>query len=248
MSDARALLRATKQSLNSSSRAGPATAAGTITDRFASYNTQTGALRCSACQYLTIKHEALWSAHVSSKSHRANAAALIKKEAEEAAAAAKDARAQEEEARPAALTSSTSIGKRKAQDGQGEGDEEQNSGTTNGAADAKKARTATGDPALEEEWQRFQQEVLSTTDGGNTDVYRLHAAATISAEPVLIKPLAAEDDEDIAGEAETEVSKTQQEIEEEQRRQKEAEEKEEILERVEEEVRIQQESDERCVQ
>ncbi|KAK0563173.1 hypothetical protein OC861_004947 [Tilletia horrida] len=238
-SDARSLLRAAA----AQRRTG-------IQDRWASYHPTTQALRCVACAYLPIKHESLWSSHAASKSHRNSVARLLREETAAAAVASRGKRKQSEQSDTAAF------------DVQAQG-----AGSADAAAtpDAKRARlghqngtesaAAATTSVDEDEWARFQREVLEAPANGDAGGgagpsldNAIHAAATISAEPVLLvrNPEDEEDDAegmetDGAANAETQDALTEEEL----RLEREREEREDILMRFEEEQRIQDEAEER---
>ncbi len=241
--DARALLRASKASASgagSSSSASASTSSaqrqGAITDRFASYSSSTGSLRCSACSYLAIKHDALWSAHAASKSHRANAAAVLAKEEQEAA----ERRRKEEAAAAAAETEQAASGSGAKRKG-----EEANSSSKRQKTDAQSS--AADDASLDPEWLAFKREVLDKqpANGSGGEDYTKYAAATIEAAPVLRGADGEDEGGNAAKAAPSEPELTEEELEEKRRAEQERAEKEEIMERYEEEVRIQQEGDER---
>lgn len=245
--DARALLRATKGAAAGASSAGDDSQSrsgkGAIRDRFASYNSKTGALRCAACSYLTIKHDNLWTSHAASKSHRQNVAAILAKEEKEEEERRRKAEQEE-------LTAKSSIagGKRKAADHDGpNGDADASEETKKQKLAATASASVPADPASEAEWEAFQREILSAsnpTGTGTDEDYKKFAAATIEAAPVLRRRDGDEEDEDLV-EEEQPIEKTEEELEEERRQKKEQEEKEEIMERYEEEVRAQQEANDR---
>ncbi|KAE8212746.1 hypothetical protein CF327_g3657 [Tilletia walkeri] len=252
--DARSLLRAA----TSQRRAG-------IQDRFASYHPTTQALRCAACAYLPIKHESLWSSHASSKSHRVNVARVLSEEKEKETAAA--------------AAAGLAKGKRKQGDEDLDGEDDavglgassssqQGSSLPTSASNSKRARiegsngesdsksrasagTGAGGAVDEDEWARFEREVLegTTAAADATNDFDIHASATISAEPVLLINGAGgegemegmEMDDEQADDGGADAGAT----EEEQRLEREREEREEILMRFEEEQRIQDEADER---
>lgn len=220
--DARFLLRA---AANERARA---TATG-ISDPFASYSA-TGGLRCSACNYLAIKHESLWGAHAQSKSHRNNAM-----------------RIREEEVRKAEVQR-TKDGKRKADDSYedlGEADEARASSlNANGvddssAPESKKARTVAS--PIDAEWELFKSQMDATESGKDPRNEEFTGAAALEAEAQLISH-----EEGVGQNAAAEVEeKSAEEIRAEERARKEQEEREEILSRLEEEQRQQDEADQR---
>nr|CDI53133.1 conserved hypothetical protein [Melanopsichium pennsylvanicum 4] len=223
--DARLLLRqATKSRASSSS---------IISDPFASYSS-TGALRCSACNFVTIKHESLWSSHALSKSHRANTARLREEDLRQAEAQRiKD-------------------GKRKADDSQDDlGASHGPSGTitsSNGeekgnlefaSQGSKKARTESIDP----EWELFKSQMEANAEPKEDQQVSDHGAgAALEAEAYLISPrgtAANKYADDLVDE------RSKEELEAEERARREQEEREEILSRLEEEQRQQDEADQR---
>ncbi|SPO27517.1 uncharacterized protein UTRI_10634 [Ustilago trichophora] len=225
--DARSLLRA---AANERAKAG----VSGISDRFASYSSS-GGLRCSACNYLTIKHESLWGAHVLSKSHRTNVT-----------------RIREEELRQAEIQR-TRDGKRKADDADEELDEGGDplntaTGTGNGEENAgpesKKARTgANGAEEVDPEWELFKSQMEATKPDPSQPREDYSAASALESEAQLIRPGG---DARSGQEAQEEVEeKTAEELEAEERARKEQEEREEILSRLEEEQRQQDEADQR---
>lgn len=230
--DARSLLRVAAAERARSS-------AGGIADPWASYHPTTGALRCAACGYMVIKHEALWSAHAASKSHRSNAA---REKAE-----------REEKERKEAEKKARKEGKRKAVDGDADAVEKRQ--------DTKRARTEeegvkgaaalplqsqTNEP-VDEDWELFRRTVLdaeSDSQAPQAAAAPSYANATISAEPVLRADASREGGaHGDAGEQQQE--ETQEESAEEKRARLEQEEREEIYARFEEEQRLQDEADER---
>lgn len=199
------------------------TGASGISDPFASYSSTRG-LRCSACNYLTIKHESLWGAHALSKSHRANVA-----------------RIREEELREAEIQR-TKFGKRKAEDadpGADDGDAplptsvHVDGGEEDGAPGSKK-------PRIDPEWELFKSQMEDSGDEADQPSGDYSAGAALEAEAQLIASNPAN-----AGEEEEVEEKTAEEIEAEERARKEQEEREEILSRLEEEQRQQDEADQR---
>ncbi|EPQ28875.1 uncharacterized protein PFL1_03677 [Pseudozyma flocculosa PF-1] len=215
-----------------------------IQDPFASYNPSTGALRCSACNYLAIKHESLWASHASSKSHRTNAARI------------KAERERQDEAL-LARQSANHEGKRKADDdGYGQPTER---GQGTGEGDSKRAKvdteTAAGDAGAEDidpEWEAFQREIAeaeaSATQAADP-VQAQYASATIEVEPVIkgrgADAAAAAGTADGEGGEGQDGQPAEEETEEERRARREQEEREEIYSRYEEEQRIQDEAEER---
>ncbi|PWZ01321.1 hypothetical protein BCV70DRAFT_198747 [Testicularia cyperi] len=229
-SDARSLLRAA-----ASERARTATLG--ITDPFASYS-GTGGLRCSACNFLPLKHESLWSAHAASKSHRANAA-RIREEGKR-----KQEQEHEEQLRQAELQR-TKDGKRKAidsdhDDGTSDSTDKQDGVTT------KKSRTQSIQDAngagsvVDAEWEMFKAQ-MEVPDASAMDSSSYAADATIEVQPQLRTDDGNADSKD----ATEDDQKIREEQEAEERTRKEQEEKEEIYARFEEEQRLQDEADER---
>ncbi|SPO46422.1 uncharacterized protein PSANT_04108 [Moesziomyces antarcticus] len=236
MADARSLLRA-------AANARAKTGGGGISDRFASYSAS-GALRCSACDYATIKHDSLWGAHVLSKSHRSNAA-----------------RIREEELREAE-TRRTKDGKRKADDEEDDSNDGDSAGggrspregaTDNTGSGAKKPRTDTKAFAeastaqaesIDPEWELFKSQMDASGPESGAPEERYDAGATIEAEAQLISQEgtngAGTSTDDGAIEEQSAAEKEAQE-----RARRELEEREEILSRLEEEQRQQDEADQR---
>ncbi|KIS69517.1 uncharacterized protein UMAG_02056 [Mycosarcoma maydis] len=225
--DARSLLRAV-----ASERA--KLGASGVSDAFASYSAN-GGLRCSACDYLAIKHESLWGAHVLSKSHRTNVARIHK----------------EEQVRQAELER-TKAGKRKATQGDG-----RDASPSDAAADAtharstlasKKARADTEQvvtdtpPTLDPEWELFKSQVESIEPDLDHPSDTPIAGAALEAEPQLIS----QDDLDQRHDTDAVLwEKSAEELEAEERARIEQQEREEILSRMEEEQRQQDEADQR---
>ncbi|EST04685.1 hypothetical protein PSEUBRA_005961 [Kalmanozyma brasiliensis GHG001] len=229
--DARSLLRAAANERAKASATG-------ISDPFASYSS-TGGLRCSACKYLTIKHESLWGAHVLSKSHRSNVA-----------------RIREEELSQAELQR-TKDGKRKAQDAPAQDDHREAlaASTTNAddrnadaASGSKKARVDTDQendiaPSVDPEWELFKAQLESAEPGQGPAAETNSAGAALEAEAQLISnDDAGRNDGTVGNDAE---ELTIEEVQAQERARKEQEEREEILSRLEEEQRQQDEADQR---
>ncbi|PWN98412.1 hypothetical protein FA09DRAFT_329470 [Tilletiopsis washingtonensis] len=220
--DARSLLRAA----SSSSAAAPR-----IHDAHASYHPRSGALRCSACAYAAVKHEALWAAHVASKSHRGNVA-RIRAEQEQ------QARAQQQQSAEASAS-----GTKRAADAAGDeaGDEARKRPRAEPEADEAPA-AAVPDEAAEEdpEWAAFEAEVLNAPEAAEAAAPR-YIDSTTEVAPQLrrpgggIAPVVQEE------QPEPEIKET----EEERRERLEREEKEEIFGRLMEEQREQEEVEER---
>lgn len=219
--DARTLLRAAASERAKSNTSG-------ISDPFASYSS-TGGLRCSACNYLTIKHESLWGAHALSKSHRANVT-----------------RIREEELRQAELQR-TKEGKRKAVDAGADIEEHDGPLPSNAdggdvkedaAPESNKART---DTAIDPEWELFKSQMEAPEPEPDPSASNYSAGAALEAEAQLIS----QDDADLAAAEDGVEEKSKEKIEAEERARKEQEEREEILSRLEEEQRQQDEADQR---
>ncbi|PWN53828.1 hypothetical protein IE53DRAFT_100833 [Violaceomyces palustris] len=225
-SDARSLLRkAASERVKSQ--------VGGITDPSASYNVATGALRCSACNFLPIKHESLWSSHAASKSHRSN----VQKTRSQGLGNAREDNASDRDHRP----------KRKAHDS----DASVQISTSQKEEDReapKKMRTGAyptneGDTLVDSEWELFQQslkkaEKAYVAPSPPVPSSTSYESATIEAGPVL--------KEDRATNSEKDVPKLQdEETAEEKQLRLEREEKEEIYARFEEEQRLQDEAYER---
>lgn len=221
--DARILLRAAANERAKTSASG-------ISDPFASYSAS-GGLRCSACNYLTIKHESLWGAHVLSKNHRSNVA-----------------RIREEELRQAEIQR-TKDGKRKAENSepslnQGKGANttaDVGTGQDDAEPESKKVRT---EPTYNDsEWELFKSEMEASEPRADEPVESYGAGAALEAEAQLIS----RDNTDLkaVGVGDEAEEKTVEEIEATERARKEQEEREEILARMEEEQRQQDEADQR---
>lgn len=222
-SDARSLLKAATQERSKTSESG-------ITDPFASYNPASGALRCSACNYLAIKHENLWAAHIVSKSHRTNVARIRSEQA---------LKFEQEKTLQQSQALQTKDGKRKAVD-KDESTSADSSGSTADGSVAKKARNLE-EAKVDNEWERFKRQLESGDKSEVTDEdQRYNAEAIIEVQPQLL------------ADADTRLSEAEGEDEQEliaarERKRQEQDEREEILSRYEEEQRIQDEADERCV-
>lgn len=230
--DARSLLRA------AASERAKAGASG-ISDPFASYSS-TGSLRCSACNYLTVKHESLWGAHVLSKSHRTNVAQI-----------------REEELREAELQR-TKDGKRKAQDVpvEEEGDDsppasragvdDEGAGASSGSKKARMEPTTAIDSTLsiDPDWQLFKSQMESPEPDLDLTADTHGAGAALEAEAQLISRDGADMDGTKADIDDVEELNAE-ELAAQERARKEQEEREEILSRLEEEQRQQDEADQR---
>ncbi|WFC99891.1 hypothetical protein MYAM1_002637 [Malassezia yamatoensis] len=158
MVEARSLLRAT-----ASQRDG---AAERINDQWASYHPKTGALRCSACDLVTVKHERLWDNHLASQTHREH----VKEMQQRADNARKESKDSNAESAP--LTKDApEIRKRKD--------------TQDSDADVKRTKhelpVQDDAPSLDQEWQAFQTSLKQS----ETTKDPTYDHATISVEPEL---------------------------------------------------------------
>lgn len=246
---ARSLLRAGNAS--SSSNTSNETERSILEDPLISIHPKTKALRCKACDFMVVKHVALWSSHVLSKAHR-DGVGRIKKEEElkqrkEEERLEKERRIEEERLEAERLEKEKQQalvqekekenadvkGKRKAED--------QLSNDQVGDADGNKKQK----PDQDEEWLAFQRELLGDDDKGNASnkIKPKYHQATIFSEPKL-NVIAKNGGGDGEGDAE-EIQEEEQESMAEKRKRLEREEKEEIYERYMEEIRLQGEVDER---
>lgn len=220
-SDTRSLLRAAANERAKSSSSG-------ISDPFASYSS-TGGLRCSACNFLGIKHESLWGAHALSKSHRANVA-----------------RMRDEELRQAELQR-TKDGKRKADESEMSPSQDDASLPTSRAA-ADTSETIDDGPEIKKaridpEWELFKSQMETSADEDEPSRQGYSAGSALEAEAQLISHDA--NDGPRAGQDDELELKSAEELAAEERARKEQEEREEILSRLEEEQRQQDEADQR---
>jgi zinc finger protein 830 len=258
MSDVRALLKAKRQEAR-------------VQHPHASY-TSTGQLRCTACE-VVIKQVSAWGGHVSSKSHRENVAKRRTSQTtdqEKTRSTGKrkvqqDNYSKDEEVRPASepkkrkLTpdnlskpttehshtfpvdffsdpSRASI--RPIDDDSSDEDEDNHISIS---------READNNP-IDLEWQRFQQEMLTSTPMLSDERQEAFKRATVFAEPELL-----EGRDDVLGFSTLEPPHTDitvdevQKSETESRKRKEVEEKELIMDRLLEEERAQEEADAKVV-
>jgi zinc finger protein 830 len=224
--DARLLLRAAVASSSTSSENG-------IKDRFASYQPKTKALRCTACDYLIIKHESLWASHAASKSHRNNVATIRREEEEKERV--RELQREEEEAAMQEKEEQTATGSKRKERGP---DEE----TT------KKAKTIEVNgqsTTADAEWERFQREVLNAATTADQPSSSNYANATIEVRPALNSSYGDNDIDEESDEEENGPLQKVAETEAERRVRLDREDREEILARLEEEQRVQDEADER---
>nr|GAT60902.1 predicted protein [Mycena chlorophos] len=220
-----------------------------VSHPLASYSN--GQLRCIACG--PVKQASAWDGHIGSKIHRTNVARL--REEERRQEQERQRREQEEQL----ARSSVSNGKRKAEDQDMDdsdteskrrrvdngfpadffsdpshapvlsaADEEEDSGLPPGPA---------APPSVDEEWERFQRDVVNVSDAGDAR-RETYDNATIMAEPQLISEnldgLPGQE-----GEAEPEKPKDEETL----RREREQDERELIMDRLLEEERAQEEAD-----
>ncbi|WFD43730.1 hypothetical protein MPSI1_002394 [Malassezia psittaci] len=209
MVEARSLLRA-----RTSQRDGEAER---VDDKWASYHPKTGALRCSACDMLTVKHERLWANHLASQTHRQRVERIEQRAENDKQESEQGLHTENSNADSAPLTKdATEIRKRKD--------------TEDSDADVKRIKhdLPGQDDAisLDQEWQAFQDSLKQATPTDHT--YNL---ATISVEPELRRQQA--DDP------------VQHETEEERRNRLQREEREDILARIDAERQAQAEADDR---
>ena len=244
-----------------------------LTHPHARYDKQ-GRLSCALCA-LPVKHDALWTAHLQSKSHRERARAA---EQEQEGESKKRARG-EDGAAPAP--------KRRRDDGQDEDDGEEQLGEVDGLpadffSDKSKAPaagnvttapagtsasaaadTATGEPDLDAELAAFEASLDVPDDGGAAatgaggapvlpSAYALGPGATISGAAVEYEhgaPKIYDEEEEAAlaanGQGYEDGEEEEQETEEEKRERLEREEREELLARMLEEEREQAEADDK---
>lgn len=243
MLDARTLLKAKRQEIR-------------IEHPLASY-TSSGQLRCVVCE-TTIKHPSAWDGHLGSKAHRTNAARVREEERrrkelelEEEAKRLKrkipedddtdgDVTGAAKKSRVTTTQSSTpgflppgffSDPSRAPLPSFGDSDDED--GAVEMPAVPLKPTDRDGDASLDQEWLQFQQSVVNAPDTIAT-----YDRATITAEPELVsdpsKGIPPHDDAPAQPVAKTD---------EEERRWKEQEERELIMDRLVDEERAQEEAD-----
>ncbi|KAF9000760.1 hypothetical protein BDQ17DRAFT_1359498 [Cyathus striatus] len=247
MSDARALLKARRQEAR-------------ITHPLASYN-QAGQLKCSACGTV-VKHASVWEGHLGSKLHRTNVARLKEEER-----AREEQRLEEERRLKEDERERLERGKRKADEDESEspGGEKKKQKVAGGFPDdffsdpTRMPLTAASDDeddagagddgqppaskpksAIDLEYERFQQELLSAPDYRET-----YERATIVAEPEI----APETPKGFPAMEQTPTDETvvKELTDDEARRLKDQDERELIMDRYMEEERAQEEADMRVV-
>jgi len=251
MSDVRALLKAKRQEAR-------------IQHPHASY-TSTGQLRCTACETV-IKQASSWAGHVGSKAHRGNVAQqrisqVVSQETARSTGKRKeqDEPSEDEEIHPISepkkrkvtpddppkpmpepastfpsdFFSDPSRAVIRSVDDRSSDEDEDNTNPTR--------QQATNDP-IDLEWQRFQQEILTSAPTLADQRHEAFKRATVFAEPELLE-------ENVAGlptreppQADIGVGEVQR-SEEDSRKRKEVEEKELIMDRLFEEERAQEEAD-----
>lgn len=235
-SDARSLLRA---AANERSKA-----VASELDPFATYSA-TGGLRCSACNYLAIKHESLWGAHALSKSHRANVARIREEEARRSdSQRIKEGKRKAENAADLDGERGPSSSSIHAEGIQGEAAPESKKARTNSVSATDETDVGRKSASIDPDWDLFKSQMEATEPATDQPMSDYSAGATLEAEAQLIArdqhgshQLQTTED---AGE-----EKSAEELEAEERRRREQEEREEILSRLEEEQRQQDEADQR---
>jgi zinc finger protein 830 len=243
MSDVRSLLKAKRQEIR-------------IDHPLASY-TSSGQLRCIVCE-TTIKHPSAWDGHLGSKAHRTNATRIREEERkrkelelEEEAKRLKrkvpeddlneDLESTAKKSRVTSVPrSSTSnlpldffsdpsrapLPSFNDPDGEGE---------TGETAALTKPTDGGGDSSLDQEWVQFQQSVINAPDSAAT-----YDRATIFAEPELVSdPTEGFPTHDDHGAHASPVTR----VDEDERRRKDQEERELIMDRLMDEERAQEEAD-----
>ena len=255
MSDVRALLRAKRQEAR-------------VTHPLASYSSS-GQLRCIACS-ITIKQAASWDGHIGSKTHRVNATRLREAEQArldeesiqtQAKRKADEALVQQDADGDVDMsTSSPESKRRKVDDGDPSSGPGQQASARGFPADffsdpskapelhadeddeeAQLVPASAADAPIDEEWERFQQQVLNPpTDDDRRDAFE---RATIIAEPVLAAEVPEGFPPSLVQEENADQSAQPELSEEDIRKQKEQEERELIMDRLMEEERAQEEAD-----
>lgn len=246
MTDVRALLKAKRQEAR-------------VTHSLASYTT-TGQLRCSVCG-TSIKHASAWDGHLGSKAHRTNVSRakeeerareqqqaaqevnVVKRKAVEDPPGGDTVKKQKTEpaastSRPSAFPSDFFSDPSKAPPPLSDDSDEEEVDSSIGAL-AKESRShavAVIQPELDQEWIKFQQTVINAPDAHET-----YDRATVFAEPDLVSdvaegfpPLQAEKDP-LEVEAKLDTD--------EERRRKDQDEREMIMDRLMDEERAQEEAD-----
>lgn len=225
--DARLLLRAAVASSSAQSLSD-----GGIKDRFASYHPKTRALRCTACDFLNIKHESLWASHAASKSHRSNVAKLKREEEEKEMERKRQQQASAIQQEESVVEEVGSLGNKRKERGL----EHESS---------KRAKKGDRDQAEDLEWERFQREVLDAPSTIEQPSLSTYAEATIEVAPALRPGVNGEIGEEEDEVDEEDMNQQATETDAERRSRLEREDREEILARLEEEQRLQDEADER---
>jgi len=241
MSDVRSLLKAKRQEIR-------------IDHPLASY-TSSGQLRCSVCD-TNIKHPSAWDGHLGSKSHRTNAARIREEEErrrelelEEEANRLKrkvseddiheDLNSTSKKSRvtpvPQSSTSSLPLGffsdpSRAPLPSLNDSDDDDETGET---AAITKPTDGGGDSTLDQEWMQFQQSVINAPDTAAT-----YDRATIFAEPELVS----DPTEGFPTHNDAPASPAIR-VDEDERRRKDQEERELIMDRLVDEERAQEEAD-----
>ena len=240
MSDVRSLLKAKRQEIR-------------IDHPSASY-TSSGQLRCSVCD-TNIKHPSAWDGHLGSKSHRTNAARIREEERrrkeleiEEEANRLKrkvpeddinedlKSNAKKSRVTPAPQSSTSSLpldffsDPSRAPLPSFNGSDDDETGET---AAITKPTDGGGDSSLDQEWIQFQQSVINAPDAAAT-----YDHATIFAEPELVS----DPTEGFPAHDDAHASPATKVVEDERRR-KDQEERELIMDRLMDEERAQEEAD-----
>lgn len=243
MADVRALLKARRQEAR-------------ITHPYAAYSSS-GQLRCSICG-LAIKHASAWEGHLGSKGHR-TAVVRAREEQRRKDEAAAELEEQQRESTPLGKRKSPEPDADEDEDMEPEAkrakpnagfpadffsdpgrvlpelddemDEEEGAGGEENGAPPSTSQPAGG---LDDEWTRFQREVINAPDSLET-----YQNATIMAEPEM----APEVPEGFPQPSGTEMEVEKPLDEEELRRRKEQDERELIMDRLLEEERAQEEAD-----
>ncbi|KAG2341446.1 hypothetical protein BDR05DRAFT_458693 [Suillus weaverae] len=248
MTDVRALLKAKRQEAR-------------VTHSLASYTT-TGQLRCSVCG-TNIKHASAWDGHLGSKAHRTNVSRAKEEErakerqqaAQEAQAAKRKAdedapggdAAKKQKTEPATLTPRSSAfpsdffsDPSKAPPppplSDDSDDEEVDLSTVSPAKESGPHAVAVTQPELDQEWIKFQQTVINAPDAHET-----YDRATVFAEPDLVSDVA-EGFPPLQGE--NDIPEVEAKLDpDEERRRKDQDEREMIMDRLLDEERAQEEAD-----
>ncbi|KAG1781417.1 hypothetical protein EV702DRAFT_587594 [Suillus placidus] len=248
MTDVRALLKAKRQEAR-------------ITHSLASYTT-TGQLRCSVCG-TNIKHASAWEGHLGSKAHRTNVsrakeeekarerqqaaqeAKVAKRKADEDAPGGDAAKRQKTEpatstprssAFPSDFFSDPSKAPPQPPLSDDSDDEEVNLSTVSPAKESGPHAVAVTQPELDQEWIKFQQTVINAPDTHET-----YDRATVFAEPDLVSDVA-EGFPPLQGEKDLAEVEAKLDPDEERRR-KDQDEREMIMDRLLDEERAQEEAD-----